>query len=173
MDLFRRLAWKLTRMSPTLWHQQPSPVANTSVQSLGAILRAEMNDMVCKVDQLDQAEQSWSHYCKDLAVNVERKNSLSFLRWPIIRDTMFVSCSPYLDEELAYLRGHRSWEKRWKPALQETTVGGPDPYWSYPWTSGNTIHHLYHVARFMDAVGGVPEDWDLVFEFGGGYGNLC
>jgi hypothetical protein len=40
-------------------------------------------------------------------------------------------------------------------------------------SSGNLIHHAYHLARFEEATGQRIDGLGCVVEFGGGYGNMC
>jgi hypothetical protein len=47
------------------------------------------------------------------------------------------------------------------------------PFWALPWSSGNLIHHAYHLAQFETRTGCAPERFGAVIEFGGGYGSMC
>lgn len=96
-----------------------------------------------------------------------------FLRWDVVVKTMFLVNSYYVPVELAYLLSHRHYLSRWMLALEESFVGCPllSPYYSS--SSANLIHHVYHVARFVDCVGVDVHDVPFVFEFGGGYGSMC
>jgi len=46
-------------------------------------------------------------------------------------------------------------------------------YAFYPKSSGNLIHHAYHMAMFEERTGTRINNRDIIFEFGGGYGSLC
>src|SRR3712207_7978939 len=50
-----------------------------------------------------------------------------------------------------------------------TTLFRSYPAW--PESSGNLLHHAYHVCRFEEATGLRAEQLELVVEFGGGYGD--
>ena len=102
-----------------------------------------------------------------------REDPRGFLRWPMIAKAMFVSNQPYLWIELLSLRSRRDWRPRWQPALRESPVGHPVPFWALPWSSGNLIHHAYHLAQFEARTGRPAERFPAVFEFGGGYGSMC
>jgi hypothetical protein len=43
----------------------------------------------------------------------------------------------------------------------------------WPSSSGNTIHHTYHLAQFEATTGVDTEGMNCIIEFGGGYGNMC
>ncbi len=107
---------------------------------------------------------------RDLAINADPRR---FLRWDVVSDTMFVTLAPYTSTELRFLRGRPDWVSRWKPAIQESSVGDPTPCIFYPTSSANLIHHAYHVAQFEDRTGVRVADLSFVFEFGGGYGSMC
>ena len=96
----------------------------------------------------------------------------SFLRERRIVDTMFVGAGgAWLEHQLSYL-------ERWlpppelAPILRENYVGRPRLHSRRYRTSHNSVHHLYHVARFTDAIGG-RRRFTSVIEWGGGYGNLA
>jgi hypothetical protein len=121
----------------------------------------------------DGGLNGWSDFSQALTDQLARRHPSAFLRYPVVRKTMFVVKDAYLRNELQHLRDSPLWAARWQPALRETRVGNPDPLWLYPWSSGNTVHHLYHICRLTEAVGANPEKIGYIFEFGGGYGNLC
>lgn len=97
-----------------------------------------------------------------------------FLTWAPVRETMFTTGADYLNVELNALRKDTQWETVWRPKLPDPFVGRPVPHASWPRTTGNTIHHLYHLWQFQQATGVnlFSEDLD-VLEFGAGYGNMC
>ncbi len=61
----------------------------------------------------------------------------------------------------------------WKKILKEDTSGFPPRYFLYPNSSGNRIHQTYHLYRFNEFYKKDLKTFDLVFEFGGGYGNMA
>ena len=61
----------------------------------------------------------------------------------------------------------------WKKILKEDTSGFPPKYFLYPNSSGNRIHQTYHLYRFNEFYKKDLKTFDLVFEFGGGYGNMA
>jgi hypothetical protein len=74
---------------------------------------------------------------------------------------------------MKYLKQHHEWNTRWRSAINEISVGNPIPYIFYPASSGNLIHHAYHVAQFEEKTKYKIQDMEFVFEFGGGYGSMC
>jgi len=61
----------------------------------------------------------------------------------------------------------------WKKILKESPVGNPVRYIFYPTSSGNKIFQTYHLKKFEDFYGKELKEFDVIFEFGGGYGNLA
>lgn len=60
-----------------------------------------------------------------------------------------------------------------KKAIKECEVGHPYPYYLFPETRENLIHHAYHVLRFEKETEILIRNCDLIIEFGGGYGSMC
>ena len=61
----------------------------------------------------------------------------------------------------------------WKKILKEDNSGFPPRYFLYPKSSGNRIHQTYHLYKFNEFCNKNLKTFDLVFEFGGGYGNMA
>lgn len=116
----------------------------------------------------------WAENIRHLRDLINNGNPREFLDWEIIRKAMFVGNAAYIgNKELKFLKNLPDWETRYRKAIKESHVGHPAPYWKYPQSSGNLIHHAYHLAQF-EAKTGVPCDSaSFIFEFGGGYGGLC
>ena len=57
--------------------------------------------------------------------------------------------------------------------LKEDNSGFPPRYFLYPKSSGNRIHQTYHLYKFNEFCNKNLKTFDLVFEFGGGYGNMA
>lgn len=153
----------------TGWILHRAPVADT-VQ-LAEALRTRVVGLPAGSRPI--GNQAWHDFCANLTNAMLSRDPREFLRWPVIQQTMFVAQAAYLDCEFAYLRNRPSWSASLKAGCIETRVGSPPPYRRYPWTSGNTVHHLFHICRFIDATGAVIGNVDHVFELGGGYGNFC
>ncbi len=116
---------------------------------------------------------AWREYNARLERVLLLKPPITFLRKPLIAHTMFVrEGGRPLAVELAYLRMKLS-EENLKRVLQEDCVGRPVLMNARLATSHNSIHHLYHVLRFLDGTGSDLEELQTVVEWGGGYGNLA
>ena len=61
----------------------------------------------------------------------------------------------------------------WKKLIKEEKVGNPVRYFLYPESSGNKIFQTYHLKKYTDFLRSGLNTFDVVFEFGGGYGNLA
>ena len=163
--LIRKLARTLFRLTASRWQQPPARQMENLVRSL----RQEM-----KATKMQPASSAgrWSENCAALIHDVLTKDPQTFLQWPVMQQTMTVYGPDYIDLEFRHLRSHSEW-RFWKTALQETAVGRIPPYWRYPWTSESTIHHCYHLVRFLEYCSAEMASFACIIEYGGGYGNLC
>lgn len=118
-------------------------------------------------------EDAWFNNLRRLREHVQTGDPKEFLRWDVIKATMFVRDSSYIPQELAFLRAQPDWHSRWRGAVRESSVGRPQLSWHYPHSSGNLLHHAYHLARFETATGAKVTNAITVLEFGGGYGSTC
>lgn len=119
------------------------------------------------------SEKEWLGNVNRLQDLVLGDDPREFLRWDVILKTMSVTYAGYVTHELEYLQGLSAWESQWRQAIEESPVGHPIPHWQYPQSSGNLIHHAYHIAQFEDKCGVPVNRMNFVLEFGGGYGSLC
>ncbi|MFC1567282.1 hypothetical protein ACFL3R_00410 [Thermodesulfobacteriota bacterium] len=120
-----------------------------------------------------RSEIIWKLNLNILRELVLTDNPREFLRWDVIMGTMFVSNDKYVTTELNHLRGKPDWNERWQKAIEEVAPGRPVPFNKYHRSSGNLIHHAYHLSQFEEKTGVALDDVDFVFEFGGGYGSMC
>lgn len=115
----------------------------------------------------------WDDFNAKLETALLPSPSFSFLRNPIIRHTMFVDDGgKWLNEEIKFLEDKID-ENKLKDILQEDYVGNPHILNSKYLTSHNSIHHLYHIIRFLDRTKCDPEQINTIVEWGGGYGNMA
>ncbi len=94
----------------------------------------------------------WSRYRLRLRQDILTKDPRAFLSWDVIADTM--APPPYARfarTERRFLQSH-GWA-RW-PA------------------NTNAIHQAYHVGRFQNETATAIQDFGLIVEFGGGYGEM-
>jgi hypothetical protein len=92
-----------------------------------------------------------------------------FLRWPIIRTTMFHSCKPIEYQSII----SSSCYSEYAPALIESVVGNPLLYSWRSRSSGNLIHTAYHIKCFTETFHIPFKEISSIVEFGGGYGCMC
>jgi hypothetical protein len=103
-----------------------------------------------------------------------QKDPRSFLKWDVIRATMFVvGKQPYVTTELEHLQQSSHWNDRYESAIEETSAGRPERYAHYKKSSGNLIHNAYSLCQFEEHSRSTIRDLNLVLEFGGGYGSMC
>ncbi|MEW6386378.1 MAG: hypothetical protein AB1491_02530 [Thermodesulfobacteriota bacterium] len=137
-------------------------------------LKREVEKIPVKEDQEGTpGERAWNSYMNDLRELILHDDLREFLHWQPLVQTMFVESPPYIRTELQHLTGREDWQPRWAAAIQESPIGRPTPCVFYPASSGNLIHHAYHVCQFEEKTGISAERIAFVFEFGGGYGSMC
>jgi hypothetical protein len=120
-----------------------------------------------------QAEKQWHRNMARLERLVRRRDLRSFLRWDIIKQTMVMNDAAIADRELHFLRYLPNWNGRWSKAIQESNAGNPERIFAHQSTSGNLVHHAYHLGQFEHKTGRRADDMRYVLEFGGGYGSMC
>jgi hypothetical protein len=158
----------------TAFVQPPHLPPAAGEQKRLATLRSEFDSLNIPTERDESAAaNAWSRNMRRLRTLVASSNPLKFLRWNVIRHTMFVGNAPYIGTEHRHLRTRPDWQERWYDAIRESAVGAPIPLLRDPRSSGTLVHHAYHLARFEESTGMAPWDADLVFEFGGGYGSMC
>lgn len=119
------------------------------------------------------AECEWLRFRQRLQNSIAGADPRAFLRWAEIRHTMFVDDQAYVANELEALQASKRWDSHWRHALAEDAIGCPPRYAGYPASSGNLIHHAYHLERFVVETDCLPWQLERVFELGGGYGSMA
>lgn len=140
---------------------------------LSELTRAVSQLPVLETRDVSPSEVAWQRNANRLRELVLNQDPRKFLRWDVVANTMFIAFARYIRLELAYLKRRPDWDSRWRGAIREASAGCPTPYLFYPTSSGNLIHHAYHVAQFEEKTGLRVQDIDTVLEFGGGYGSMC
>lgn len=164
----------ITRKVVRTLYNRPLPHPSAQEQQLITELRSSFRQLpMFEVDKVSGAAAAWQRNMNRLRGLVLEENPREFLRWDVITQTMFVDDAPYVRAELRSLKQRPDWNVRWRPAIEESPVGRPMPYVFCPRSSGNLIHHAYHLAQFEEKTGGEIQHLDLVLEFGGGYGSMC
>jgi len=116
-----------------------------------------------------RSEQGWLYNRKELRTDILRRDPRYFLRWPVIQREMVARSNAkfVLDTELPLVKS-----REWLNNLDENSVGCPDLIRGTR-TSGNLVHHAYHLIRFADSTKRVVSSFDSVVEIGAGYGSMC
>jgi hypothetical protein len=121
----------------------------------------------------EPSENAWVENMNELRYRVLNDDPRKFLRWKVILETMFVAFARYVSVELSFLKGLPDFQDRWGAVLQESPIGHPFLYPFYRRSSGNLIHHSYHISQYELCTGNAIEKLNLIVEFGGGYGSMC
>lgn len=116
---------------------------------------------------------AWEAFMRSAEAALLPKPRMDFLRLPVVRDTMHHSSGGEAMREQLHKVLEVFGPERAAAALLEDTVGSPTLLESKWLTSHNTILHLYHMARYVEATGASLDDLRTVVEWGGGYGNFA
>ena len=160
--------------SRTKKHDKPLPAPTEEESQRVTYLRERFKGLfIPEPSDAPPSEKEWLANVNRLKELVLLEDPREFLRWDVILKTMSVTHAGYTTPELKYLQTLPTWDSRWRQAIEESQVGHPIPHWQYPKSSGNLIHHGYHVAQFEEKTGLSVDGMDFILEFGGGYGSMC
>ncbi len=172
---FRSLAdavWLIFRLCARLFVRliPPNRIQRAAIRTF----RAEVESIPFPLEtpEASQAQSLWTANRRRLREAALSRDPRAFLTWDVVTKTMFMP--PYVafvSTELAFLRND-DWNT-WRFTLKEPHLGAPCPSFVYPFSSSNTIHHAYHLARFQVECDEHLSNFGEIFEFGGGYGSLC
>jgi len=133
-------------------------------------LPKDISSMVINLDKLDLKNDYdlFRMEIRKLLLSFELKY---FLRNKYVQQVMHIGNSIQTTKEFIKIIFYH---KKLKPLLAEDKVGEPLPFWIFPKSSGNRIHHVYHLSQlFKFNKNKNLNDYDLIIEFGGGYGSFC
>lgn len=148
------------------------PTPNSIEKESMEKFKKQMESLVNSLEDLESVPE-WKKTCERILDLTLKDDVRRFLRWVPIQEKMNISFAFYLRKELEFLKKSDNWDSRWKNAIREVSFGSPIPFFFYRKSSGNLIHHAYHLARFETNLDIRINDLDYVFEFGGGYGSMC
>jgi len=103
---------------------------------------------------------------------VKEGSFLNFLQKSFIQQMFFIHNRFYLLNYLLELKKADKWFF-WKKIIKETNIGNPVRFFFYPMSSGNKIFQAYHLKQYEDFSNINLKEFNLVVEFGGGYGNMA
>lgn len=120
-----------------------------------------------------KSESAWSNNRKRIRDFLINEDPRKFFLCETLRNTMLVGNTHYTGLELKTLRKAQFWKTRWEKALTESSGLKFLPHPLFPLSNGNLIHHGFHILQFEEKTKRSVEDCAFIFEFGGGYGNMC
>lgn len=116
---------------------------------------------------------TWEKNMRDLESIFFKGFNFSFLRIPIIMDTMFAAYQRTILKKRIKLLEKRYSSKELNFFLKEDAVGDPIILNSKYMTSLNSILSLCHLTNFFSISKRDLQDIKTITEWGGGYGNLA
>lgn len=137
----------------------------------------ELRDKFRHLSTLERASEfpseiEWLNNMNHLKQLIIEQDPRAFLRWDVMLP-MVTGNATYIRPEIAFLKSLPDWKSRWYQVTIESPVGHPTPYWTHQSSSGNLIHHAYHLAQFELQTGINVNQMSSIVEFGGGYGSMC
>lgn len=115
----------------------------------------------------------WKQNTISIEKYFEENFSISFLRNQILKRTMFAHLPEKAKAIQKKLINSFFKTEDAKKYLLEDAIGNPILNDIEYLTSGNTIHHLYHLAKFSTELKIDLKEIQSYVELGGGYGNLA
>lgn len=164
---FRR--WRTLRAAQFLL----PPASRTEQAQIAAFRDGFRRLSIERTEGLPSTEADWAgamNRLRELALTADPR---AFQRWDVIVARMACTSSPETPIELAALRAHPEWESRWYPALQNVSAGRPSAYDGLPSSSEILIQTVHHVLQLERLSGRRVDEWEVIVEFGGGFGGLC
>jgi len=120
-----------------------------------------------------KSEDEWMKHAQRTANMIQIDDPRRFLTWNAVKDTMGGSNYLFVLHELKYLKSLPDWKTRWKPAIVEDDFGQQPPFFLYPKSSGNLIHHAYVLAMFENMTKKKIDELSFILDYGAGYGSVC
>jgi len=147
--------------------------ADATVNDLTKLVRSEIS-LLQKIPKASSlAEENWANNRRQIRKFLSSNDPRLFYKCAALKATMIVENIAYTSIELNRLRQSAKWAERWSPAVIESKKLAPLPHPLLPETSGNTLHHVFHLSVFEEIANFRVNDARTIVEFGGGYGNIC
>lgn len=134
----------------------------------------ETNNLLINNFKFKEIEKKKTHkiFSKEIFKLIKNKKQLNFLQNSKVQKIFFIHNRFFLFKYFLKLYFSDKWFF-WKKILKENNIGSPIRYFLIPFTSGNKIFQAYHLKKYEDSMGINVKEFDLIFEFGGGYGNMA
>ena len=132
----------------------------------------------CKINKRSKDSEAttsnlWKTFTNDFSMHVINYDPRTFFHWRSVKQTMFMVNPPYAHKMFLDLSNDKHWNTHWKLALSETNFGAPIRYSNYPDTTSNSVIHTFHIYQLFTKTTFNISSVSRIFEFGGGYGNMC
>lgn len=130
----------------------------------------ELRQRMADLPTLEPAPRfTWQFRRQQLRDKVANDDPANFLRWPIVRESLFTGDTAYIRSELEELSLlYADW---FLDLLRSPDFGNPDRG-GLGTTDGTFVNQVYALSRF-ECGGRYPKRSGTVVEFGGGYGAMA
>ena len=127
---------------------------------------------VIRVIDESESEKNWISIRNKIRSLIINNRIKTFYDWDILKYYFIVGDNDYIKVEVESIRQSPGF-LRYASALQDTNYIKLHNSQYFFGSNPNRIHHAYHIQQFEDSTSLNINDFDFIFEFGGGYGNLC
>jgi hypothetical protein len=103
---------------------------------------------------------------------IKNKKLPNFLRNSYLQNIFFIHNRIFLLIYLLNFFLDKNW-KFWKKLLEENSIGNPLRFFIFAFTSGNKLFQIFHLKFFTKITKKNIKEFDVILEFGGGYGNMA
>ena len=120
-------------------------------------------------------KEEWTGFSKIIGDIIKDKDQLAnFLQSGPLHSFFFVNSQDLLLDNELFLLEKLFMKDELEGFLQESPIGNPPLLYSGKYdTTHNSVHHLYHLARYYKQHSTKIKEVKSVVEWGGGYGNMC
>ena len=124
------------------------------------------NEFTQLLKNYEKKKDYWDAKAYQILKKISKFGFDNFLRFRLIKDTMFVSDENNLNKYLDLINLTRD-----RQFIKENSFGNPLLSKKVNFTSINKVHQFYHLKLFSKL--SKKKHSDVFIEFGGGYGLLC
>ena len=112
----------------------------------------------------------WNRHCQNLATELLQRNPEEFMDFQAVKETMFVGNAEYTFDEFEELLTVGKINANELTDCDVFSSKFQHPKWA---TTGNTIHHRYHLHTLKTLTQKDVTQCKSILELGGGYGNMA